>query len=193
MLHRRKLLAATLPRHTELEYIESIGDQYINTGLQCNQDSIISLTSLVEYNYLPKFLFGNITTIGQRVSIVRGYTTQAIYFGDKYLYNNTIPAPDYVNPEVFVLQNGLITINGVSYSMGVSSDFTSPDLYLFKCPSNNIVVKGKVYNLTMTIDDVVHEIIPVLDKDGVPCFYDKARKLYLYNEGEGVFLYGLKS
>ena len=36
------------------------------------------------------------------------------------------------------------------------------------------------------------DYIPVLDKDNIPCLYDKVTKTFYYNEGTGNFSYELK-
>lgn len=48
-------------------------------------------------------------------------------------------------------------------------------LYSFKIYENNILI---------------YDLIPVLDKNGIPCLYDKIEKQLYYNTGTGQFLYG---
>ena len=34
------------------------------------------------------------------------------------------------------------------------------------------------------------DLIPVLDKNNIPCMFDKVTKQFFYNQGTGQFLYG---
>ncbi len=52
-------------------------------------------------------------------------------------------------------------------------------------------LKLKVYYFQIYDNDVlVRDFIPVLDKDGVPCMYDKVEKKFYYNAGTGQFVAG---
>lgn len=49
----------------------------------------------------------------------------------------------------------------------------------------------KVYSFSITKNgEKVVDLVPCLDDKNVPCFYDKARKLTLYNAGTGSFIAG---
>jgi hypothetical protein len=48
-----------------------------------------------------------------------------------------------------------------------------------------------IYSLKITrAGTLIRDFIPVLDKDGVPCMYDKANRKFYYNQGTGQFTYG---
>ena len=49
----------------------------------------------------------------------------------------------------------------------------------------------KLYSAKFWQDDIlVRDFIPVLDKDGVPCMYDKVEHKFYYNAGTGDFIAG---
>ena len=49
----------------------------------------------------------------------------------------------------------------------------------------------KFYYLKLYDNDIlVRDMIPVLDKDGVPCMYDKVENKFYYNAGTGDFIAG---
>ena len=49
----------------------------------------------------------------------------------------------------------------------------------------------RLYSFTLTRNGVlVRDLIPVEDKAGVVCLYDKVSKTYLYNAGTGSFIAG---
>ena len=53
------------------------------------------------------------------------------------------------------------------------------------------MAKIKLYSCKIWNDNIlVRDFIPVLNKAGVPCLYDKVEEKFYYNQGEGEFLYG---
>ena len=49
----------------------------------------------------------------------------------------------------------------------------------------------QVYGAKITLNnELVRDYIPVLDKNGVPCLYEKVERKFYYNQGTGDFLYG---
>lgn len=52
-------------------------------------------------------------------------------------------------------------------------------------PANARVYYCKIWDN----DTLIRDYIPVLDKDNVPCMYDKVTKQFFYNQGTGEFLY----
>ena len=39
-------------------------------------------------------------------------------------------------------------------------------------------------------DTLVRDFVPVLDKDDIPCMYDKVERKFYYNQGTGDFIAG---
>lgn len=99
-----------------------------------------------------------------------------------------------------------VTINGNSVQNFVQSEFQSPDTLIIFSTRNSIpdewtpsneenvdirMAKIKLYSCKIWNDNIlVRDFIPVLNKAGVPCLYDKVEEKFYYNQGEGEFLYG---
>lgn len=100
--------------------------------------------------------------------------------------------------EVAYLQNKVV-INDKSYAFP-SRTFTSPfTIYLFACNTGGTVELEsigamKIWYCKLYEDSVLkHDFIPVIDLEGVPCFYDKITKKFFYNKGTGQFIAGPKT
>ena len=87
-------------------------------------------------------------------------------------------------------------INGViryTDSTVLSSTQISNSLYIFNV--NEAITAGnnakmKLYNCKIYIDDIlIKDLIPVLDKNNIPCLYDSISDKFFYNKGTGQFLY----
>lgn len=89
--------------------------------------------------------------------------TKGIFNGDT-VYINQNPAQGLYNIYLFCLDED----NG-------AREFSQIKLYYFK------IYEG---------DTLIHDFIPVLDKNNVPCLYDNVGEQFYYNQGAGQFLYG---
>ncbi len=198
MIRRTKLLAsiratASFPPagYTELEYLQTTGEQYIATGLVCDQDSVLSMHYINAYGCL----IGNISNSEGRVLLARVPSAVfVLYFGGATLYSYYLSTQDTSVAEVMTISKEGVEINGTSYAMtGDVGEFVSQELYIFASPPYSSSTTVVMYSATITIGGVVHEFVPMLDSAGVPCLYDKATGVSHYNAGTGEFLYGLRS
>ncbi len=200
MIRRAKLLASmrgagsgsSLPAgFTELEYLVGTGEQYINTGLKCNQDSVLA----AKYYATSGCVFGNLTTATKKVVLAR-ITSPIfqIYFGSSYIYIYQLASYVATAPELMVISKDGMELNDVHYDMTNSAgEFESDELYLFASPPYMDSCSATLYYASATIDGVEHIFLPMLDSDGVPCMYNSATGVCHYNAGSGEFGYGLKS
>jgi hypothetical protein len=51
-------------------------------------------------------------------------------------------------------------------------------------------MKGRIYQFTYSDGENHIDLIPVIDKDGVACMYDKVSGEFFYNQGTGDFIAG---
>jgi len=194
------------PFYTEVEYIESSGTQYIDTGLIG--------TSL--YNTNVVFSFSNITgsqcVYGALSSSDRNFLNFPFNEAQKTLlgygsgasynyYSYTPQVDDIIN--ISIDFNNLTTVitsknnNNLSGTITNSLTNTKPSLNLYLFSMNNggtsayqskiKIYHATFYNLNGTL---VRDFIPVLDWDYVPCLYDKVSGQLFYNQGTGDFSYG---
>ena len=192
--------------YTLIEYLESTGTQYIDTGyVYQNEAHKVAITlSTVERGFgsSPYWTYGSFTTSENRSG------TLALQLGGKlgvgvgniaagsttYILNNpvnrtTITLETYSN-NLAKISNGNEFIV-VAYK---NSSITGLTEYIFdghNDGSNKFYSSYKLYSFQLYDNDVlVRDFIPVLDKNGVPCMYDKVEGKFYYNAGTGQFIAG---
>ena len=115
-------------------------------------------------------------------------------FGGNTQKNNTTVNTIDDKKHAVVLSNEVYTIDNVNQILPNRGTFTEfYNIYLFTWnnanKADNRCFKGKVYDFKIYDNDVlVRDMIPVLDKNGVACMYDKVNKKFYYNKRNRRFL-----
>ncbi len=197
------------PKYTELEYLESTGEQYIDTGYIVNIDNYAKIRFIVDTTIFPTssyafngignasinaFLVGIVHNdirygVGSEVSTYINYSNNRAIF-DLDVKNNKYTVFDTVTEEYLVNLNTLV-INKPGF------DKTQSSLILFgylraSHPTGEYrrLHKAQIYGCKIYEDDrLVRDFIPILDNKGIPCMYDKVEGKFYYNSGTGAFLY----
>ena len=190
--------ASEKPYAYEVEYLESTGTQWIDTGLSPSDnesfemefvvadwkrdigfhgvhDAGVTWKSLI-YSKTDSTLnvyFGGIELYGFNVTDGEKYTL-SVDNNDKTVtttLNGETKTNSYINPnESTRYKNGLFTVTG-TYNYNESS--------------------MKLYNYKHYTSDVLdRDMIAVVDKNGVACMYDKVSGQLFYNKGTGEFTAG---
>lgn len=184
---------STLPSgYTELEYIQSSGTQYINTGFKPNQDTKISMTT----DFPPS---GNTWLYGGRASAGSNSLGFLYTSGDKYRF-------DYASSlnELTLKPTGKFTIdsdknkcyiNGELASTATYTAFTSPvNMYIFSNNNNGSLSGGssaKLYNCSIYDNGVlIRNFIPCKNASGTIGLYDSVNHQFYQNAGSGTFIAG---
>lgn len=176
---------AKVPYSRELDFLESSGTQYINTGFKPNQNTRVKI--LFSYSS-GGYVFGSEKAWKSASydlhSSLCAYNNESYSFGA--LTANLIYFADF-NKNNFKLQTGTTkTFTSATFSSGLN-------LYLFggnRGGSLNEAMKGKIYACKIYDNyTLVRDFIPVLDNDGTPSLYDKVNKQFYYNQGSGTFTY----
>lgn len=177
--------------YTELEYIESTGTQYIDTGVKCSQNMsceiINNFTELVgtqlfgAYDPPRRTHYGIIDNEIYMPTAENNSTTEHIFTQntDYHIY--------FLSSSVYKYDNNVVAIGNFQFS-------NSLNFYLFArnnkesttnyCKSR--MTEAKFWNQST----LIRNFIPVLDKDGIACLYDKVEGKYYYNQGTGDFIAG---
>ena len=164
-------------------YLESTGPQYIDTGIRIN----------VNTNFIIKFADSPAWIIGASVSLMCnandfGIAVERVRFGTVCTTSVSFATGIHV-----VQVNKLwYSVNGIRTYWNNTPEVTPNKLCLFRpCSGSGVVNKGKIYYVKIYDNDVlVRDFIPVLDKDGTPCMYDKVEHKLYYNAGTGDFIAG---
>lgn len=199
--------------YTQVQYIESTGEQYINTGYYPNEKTKIDLVmEAIDWGdfktafgvrtgvntggtwvYTKRFATwlyankSNILQIGDDSRIV--YETNRVYSNTKFnliIDNGNIYIKDLIND--YAAEESTFT--------PVTQFTTDYPLLLGAITNNGTTIlnlcKFKLYSCKLYDDNVlVKDFIPVTNKlNNRACLYDKISKTFLYNPGSGDFVAG---
>lgn len=182
--------------YTQLEWIKSDGNQYIDTGYYPSQKTKITCDFMPDEqnSNLLNYVYGTYTA-NQACGIYMSYNSNVygVLYGRTDV-NTGIPRQWGVKAHSELSSSGLI-INDSTYRIS-SSTYTAPkSLYLFKGNgSTRPGMIGKIYScLIEEWGHVIQYLIPCLDNNDVPCMYDTVSKQTFYNQGTGQFLFKIKA
>ncbi len=188
--------------YVRIEYLESTGTQWIDTGFKPNQDTRVIMTYLKQSgNDDIGWLFGSRNSIGVSSFGVFYDNAPAVIQTDYNDQRNNITNRIY-NKKLTVDKNKNVTEiidfdTGDTLATNTSAERTFSSNYnLYLSALNNggsvslyktkSIYSCKIYNN----DTLVRDFIPVLDKNGTPCLYDKVEGKFYYNAGTGDFIAG---
>ena len=182
------LIFEPLPEYTELEYIQSSGVQYINTGIKPTHHYIEIEAQYMNSNN-NQCLFGcdpddyNLTWYNNKWYFSNGNGQN--YGGEQYLCTNR-NVFEYGKNNQFIINYNVINSN--------INPASSLDLYVFN--RSSVMENGapaKVYYCKIydkLTDTLVRDFIPVKDDNNTVCMYDKITETFFYNQGTGSFIAG---
>lgn len=204
MIDFSKVTGLTIPivpvGYTHLQYIESTGTQYINTGVSAPEGfrfrGKIQFTGsggnavIGAYDpaspYYRNFLYAEVSTSGQWLIGALEYE----YFGTVQL--NT----DYEIDFSTVSGNIYCNLNGVKQSLSFvpsSRTRSANTLYLGALNIDNAdaFAKAKIYACQLYVGGVlVRDFVPCRNASGVVGMYDKVENRFYGNNGSGEFVAG---
>lgn len=181
-------------QYTEIEYLQSSGTQYIDTGIAGNNDK---LEIVVEYKMLGfksySGVFGNYTAEADNCWRLIQTNTD----NDKYYLNTntkggggtiTLTIPKNVVHKVVMNKNAII-VDGVEYATSSSKGTeNSSNIVLFRQKSTNASSIMQLYSWKVYDDGkLIQNLVPVKDANGVYCLFDRVTKEFFCNQGTGNF------
>jgi hypothetical protein len=186
---------------TPVNYLIFTGQQYIKTGIYATNETGAKVKASADST--PSYLLHcRSLTSGQGVDNSFGipFTTNdfskiSYSFGKSFAISK-FPTPgrpyesslNFKNDSSATWDNEIIsTFNREDYlpenyckNPLVLGSFVNDTLY----PATVYNLKGAVFYAIITQgSEVVRDFVPCLDKDGIPCFYDKVSETVFYNDG----------
>ena len=173
-----------------VEYIQSSGTQYIDTGFKPNQNTRV----VVDFEMSGG---ANEVLYGARVSSssdgICFFKRSAGYFCSQYndtLLNTTV-AHD-TNRHTVDANKNVTHLDGIAVATFTAGTFTAPGTLVLFASNDNGAVKynasAKIYSCQIYDNGtLVRDYRPCYDPEGVACLYDKVTKTYFYNQGSGKF------
>jgi len=197
--------------YTEVEYLASNGNQYIDTGYNPGANAGTFTFDIGVKNTYAQSGRG---AIGSRSidagrnwviasTVNEGTTFQQFGYGNTYTNVNCASSDKYQRLRSYLTDTDYVVdarMDGSVYSSSFTKQtFTNTaNVYLFGINNKGSLFSsfpfiGNMYYAKMYQDGVlVRDYIPCLDPLGVPCMYDKVGRKPYYNVGTGDFTYGRK-
>lgn len=190
------------PLYTELEYIQSTGTQYIDTGININDITlrvqIKTMGTGTGYSH-DGFIFSSYYNNKYGLGDIYGDSERnkwCIYYGNNSSITTNLAYEDNVEYEsdcTFTKTSYDMTINN-NNATGTHSSYypNNAPLVLFRRGNNSSYpFIGRMYYCKLYIDGILmRDFIPVKDENNIVCMYDKVSRTYFYNAGTGTFTAG---
>ncbi len=170
-------------KYTPLEYIESTGGQWIDTGYKATANA--NIKTKIYINTKAGSFFGS-SGLG-----LDNYSNRYRFFHGN---NNQLVAPTDINSitEIETKQSTIsIYTNGVYYSGSANgASYPAENMYIFSKNGSSPAYMRVYYFQIYENDVLVHDFIPVIDSNGIACLYDSIEYKFYYNSGTGDFTAG---
>ena len=201
---RRRLMMSFEKKYTPVKYLESTGQQYIETGIKHTGNDIKQVMTVSFTKYVSSGEYGLISTWGGSYNYSNLYLNRGKKIVSYWMGNMANSVSVDLNTKYDI--EHIYDLNG-SYgqdhirSLKVNDSIVSTTFSGVSTPNPRtfkIFCRGdlenksfmRLYALKLYADgDLVRDYIPVLDTNNRPCLYDKVEDKFYYNEGSGEFLY----
>ena len=197
MMVRRIVLedSEQLPEgYTALEYIQSSGTQYIDTGRKLTQDSDITIDfRLVGEINMNAGIFGSRESASKNNLALFQGTSPNVFSGDFSEYQqHRFQTASSLNRTKIRMNKTAIWVNDIlkKYWSDVADFETPTNGLIFDVGNNNWAGNKAIMQLYSYTDGSVQQLVPCLDADGVPCMFDFVSRNSFYNVGTGSFTWG---
>ena len=188
--------------YQELEYIESTGTQYIDTGLYANEypNLIVEMEGNYTINNGSQYIFGAGDNGNAKSYILLGQTSSLGFIGQigiAWTEKSIMTADTQKHKFILDALSNVATIDSTSVNMDANNiRLINYKYFLFALDISNSIYNRSWFRMNyckiMNNDIIIRDYIPVLDNNNVPCLYDTVTGNTFYNQGTGDFLYKLK-
>ena len=180
--------------YTALEYIQSSGTQYIDTGRKLTQDSDITIDfSIVGEIKRDAGVFGSRESASKNNLTLFQNMDPIVFTGDFSEYKNHrfSVTSSLERTKIRMYKAGVWVNDILKKSWSDVADFETPtNGLIFDVGNNNWTGRKAIMQLYGYTDGDAQRLVPCLDTNGVPCLYDLIGKTALYNQGTGAFTWG---
>lgn len=177
-----------------IEYIESTGTQYIDTGFKPNQDTRLTMdVEVLSQNSYPKALFGgrngDTSTIDSFVCwIFDASNIRADYGNTNHSFSVSTPGRFTIE-----INKNSASVDSSSFTFSSSTFQSLYNLALFS--QNDVggidtrMASIRLYSCKIYDNGtLVRDYKPYYDSNGVACLYDAVSSSFYYNAGTGTFI-----
>ena len=180
--------------YTALEYIQSSGTQYIDTGRKLTQDSDITIDFMIvgEKNK-DAAIFGSRESAAKNNLGLFQNKNPNVFSGDfseypKYRFTTA----SSLNRTKIRMNKTNVWVNDIIKRVWSDvADFETPtNGLIFDVGNNNWTGNKATMRLYSYADGNAQKLVPCLDTNGVPCMFDFVSRNSFYNVGTGSFTWG---
>ena len=180
--------------YTAVNYLQSSGSQYIDTGRKLTQDSDITIDfSIVGEIKRDAGVFGSRESASKNNLTLFQNMDPIVFTGDFSEYKNHRFSVTLSLERTKIRMNkaGVWVNDILKKSWSDVADFETPtNGLIFDVGNNNWTGRKAIMRLYSYTDGDAQQLVPCLDANGVPCLYDLIGKTALYNQGAGSFTWG---
>ena len=183
--------------YTAVNYLQSSGTQYIDTGRKLTQDSDITIDfSIVGEINKSAGIFGSRESASKNnLTLLREFRSveSSFFSGDfsEYQKHRFTAASSLERTKIRMNKAGAWVNDILKKSWSDVADFETPtNGLIFDVGNNNWTGNKAAMRLYSYTDGDAQQLVPCLDANGVPCLYDLIGKTTLYNQGTGSFTWG---
>lgn len=181
--------------YQQLEYIQTSGTQYIDTGYIPSSNTSIEMKASNNATTNTTLYCARGTSGYQDKTytafLINGTSFRVDYYNSVQYENQMTAAKDTVY--VYKQKKNVVYVDGNLVKTLNQTEFSSAyNMYLLASHRGGSEI-GNIGNVKLYYckiwdgETLVRDYIPVLDKDGVACLYDKVKGKYYYNQGSGTF------
>ena len=180
-----------LPRgYTRLQYIESTGTQYINTGFKPNQDTRV-IFSGYNLSTSSSWIYGTWHANGNTQFCANGQNTYSVRYGTGSAQLGTLPVGDFDIDQ----NKNAYSYNGTTGTITAQTFACDYPMYLFAINAAGSVSTGKftgrLYSCQIYDNGVlIRNFIPCQDSTGEVGLWDIVTSEFYPNAGTGEFVAG---
>ena len=180
--------------YTEVDYLQSSGTQYIDTGRKLTQDSDITIDFIIIDR-----LDSDAGILGSRESPSKNnlalfkQRSDRLFVGDFSAYPKyRFTTPSSLNRIKIRMNKAGVWVNDIlKKSWSDIANFETPtNGLIFDVGNNNWAGNKAIMRLYSYTDGSAQQLVPCLDTSGIPCLYDLISKTAFYNQGSGSFTWG---
>ena len=185
--------------YTQVEYLESSGTQWIDTGINPENANTQQVDIETNFAVLTPGSDQYIGIFGAAVPRFGFYTRyNNMCFGYAQAHDNVheIEYGKKYNLRFSVTKGSQnATLDGVTVwsetRTGTLQNIYTIGLFCRNYSTPQWINNARIYNLTIAIDGtLVRNFIPAIDPSGTPCMYDLVSRTPFYNAGTGTFITG---
>ena len=177
--------------YTTVNYLQSSGSQYIDTGRKLTQDSDIIIDFKIVENNKNAGIFGSRESASKNNLAM--FRDRSLFVGDFSEYGKYRFTTNLSLERIKIRMNkaGVWVNDILKASWSNVANFETPtNGLIFDVGNNNWTGNKASMRLYSYTDRNAQKLVPCLDTDGVPCMFDLISQKPFYNAGTGSFTWG---